>query len=45
MAKKPSLSEALNTAGKTTEKPVERTTPQKTKSGKTGPDPRASVKN
>ena len=44
MAKKPSLSEALNTAGKTTDKPVERTTPQKTKSEKTSGSSRIGKK-
>lgn len=37
MARKPSLTEALNTAGKTAEKPVERTEPEKTtRSSRTG---------
>jgi hypothetical protein len=44
MAKKPSLSEALNTAGKTTDKPVEHTTPQKTKSEKTSGSSRIGKK-
>ena len=44
MARKPSLTEALNSAGKNGDKPVKRNTPQKTKSEKSSGSSRTGKK-